>query len=133
MISWTTRYGGILITSAILPDNDAPGLEHARIVAASLYGTADQIKIVKLPGLTTKGDVSDWLADGGTHAELVRICEAALVFEVTSGSLYSSRHFPAPPGLQVAIRPSSTRRFASFSPSTTKTGLGLACKISGRL
>ncbi len=73
----------------ILPDNDAPGLQHARMVATSLYGMADQIRIVQLPGLTAKGDVSDWLANGGTYAELLRVCDSAPVFEATPGSPYS--------------------------------------------
>ena len=61
----------------ILPDNDAPGRQHAQTIAANLDGIALEIKIVELPGLKAKGDVSDWLDDGGTRAELLRICDAA--------------------------------------------------------
>ncbi|HOJ60332.1 MAG TPA: hypothetical protein PK878_08590, partial [bacterium] len=45
----------------ILPDNDKPGRDHAQDVARSLYGAAASIKVVNLPGLPEKGDVSDWI------------------------------------------------------------------------
>ena len=43
----------------IIPDKDKPGLEHAREVAARLVGKAASIKILELPGLGPKEDVSD--------------------------------------------------------------------------
>lgn len=45
----------------IFPDNDDPGRKHAEQVALSLYPHANGIKIVVLPGLSEKGDVSDFL------------------------------------------------------------------------
>lgn len=61
----------------IIPDNDAAGREHVNMVARSLSGVAEKIKIVNLPNLPHKGDVSDWLARGGTKEELLRIAEAS--------------------------------------------------------
>jgi putative DNA primase/helicase len=49
----------------ILPDNDQPGRAHAQTVARSLQGVAASIKVLELPGLPEKGDVSDWLDAGG--------------------------------------------------------------------
>jgi len=46
----------------ILPDNDDAGRKHAAIVASSLHGIAQSVKIVELKGLKEKGDVSDYLA-----------------------------------------------------------------------
>ncbi len=46
---------------AILPDNDEAGHAHAHQVATSLYGIAETIKIIHLPGLQEKEDVHDWL------------------------------------------------------------------------
>lgn len=43
----------------ILPDNDQPGKDHAQRVKQAL---GDAARIVELPGLPEKGDVSDWLA-----------------------------------------------------------------------
>lgn len=58
---------------AILPDNDEPGREHAMKVAALLFGVAKSLKIVELPGLPPKGDVTDFIAAGGT-VEQIREC-----------------------------------------------------------
>jgi len=55
----------------ILPDNDDIGRTHSQDVAASLCGYAASIRIVELPGLPHKGDVSDWLAAGGTRETLL--------------------------------------------------------------
>jgi hypothetical protein len=61
----------------ILPDNDDIGAEHARSVAANLLPIAREIRIINLPGLPSKGDVSDWLAAGGTVEELVDLARQA--------------------------------------------------------
>ncbi|CCF84135.1 AAA family ATPase [Nitrolancea hollandica] len=62
---------------AIIPDNDDPGRRHAEQVARSLYGVVTEVRIVTLPGLPDKGDVSDWLDNGGTPEQLKRIIVAA--------------------------------------------------------
>lgn len=46
----------------ILPDNDAPGLKHARAVARDCHAAGIEVTICALPGLPEKGDVSDFLA-----------------------------------------------------------------------
>jgi len=58
---WRAEYSGALQGKRviILPDNDAPGQEHASQVAASLQGVAASVKVLSLPGLPGKGDVSD--------------------------------------------------------------------------
>jgi predicted P-loop ATPase len=61
----------------ILPDNDAPGREHAHKVAAQLMGKVTQVRIVEPPGLPAKGDISDWIAAGGTAEQLLELVEAA--------------------------------------------------------
>lgn len=55
----------------ILPDNDEPGRDHADKVRESLQGIARSVRVLELPGLPDKGDVSDWLAAGGTAEALV--------------------------------------------------------------
>jgi len=54
----------------ILPDNDDPGEQHACKVAAMLLPIARSVKILYLPDLPVKGDVSDWLDAGGTVEKL---------------------------------------------------------------
>lgn len=48
----------------ILPDNDAPGRAHAQDVAMNLHGVAASVKVIELPDLPDKGDVSDWIERG---------------------------------------------------------------------
>ena len=49
----------------VIPDNDDAGREHADEVPRSLAGKAARIRLLDLPGLPDKGDVSDWFAAGG--------------------------------------------------------------------
>jgi hypothetical protein len=50
----------------LLEDNDEPGRKKAIEAATALHGMAKSIRIVRLPGLPDKGDVSDWLDMGHT-------------------------------------------------------------------
>lgn len=61
----------------ILSDNDKPGRDHARIVARSLHGRGCSVKIIELPGLPEKGDVSDWLDAGHTKDDLIEVYKVA--------------------------------------------------------
>ena len=54
----------------IFPDNDEIGQEHAEKVARSVAKYAAGVRVVKLPDLPQKGDVSDYL-DSHTKEELV--------------------------------------------------------------
>ena len=69
---------------AILPDNDEPGRKHAEQVAASLQGVASSLKVISLPGLPPKGDVSDWLTADGTKEELLRLVAEAPEWKPTA-------------------------------------------------
>ena len=61
-------------TVYILADNDDVGAKHAQFVASNLHGIADSVRVVHLPGLQDKGDVTDWLKAGGTAQQLLDIC-----------------------------------------------------------
>lgn len=79
---------------AILPDNDDPGRRHAEEIARSLHNAASEIKILTLPGLPSKGDVTDWLRSGHTIAELQQIADHAKPWNLsaqlkTPGSTWS--------------------------------------------
>ena len=59
----------------ILQDNDDAGLKRALEAAQQLHGTAASIRIVLLPDLPPKGDVSDWLdADPSRAEKFVDVC-----------------------------------------------------------
>ena len=68
----------------ILPDNDDAGRAHADDIAKKLTSIAASIKRIELPGLPPKGDVSDWLAGGGTANQLDRLAAAAPAFTTCS-------------------------------------------------
>lgn len=70
----------------ILPDNDEPGEEHARTVAASVFPVAASVRIVRLPDLPPKGDVSDWL-DVYTKDDLLSLVSATSVLTEGDGLL----------------------------------------------
>jgi len=57
----------------VLRDNDPAGHRHGEQVAHSVFGKATQLKVVDLPGLKPKGDVSDWLSAGHEVAELLAV------------------------------------------------------------
>ena len=61
---WKSEYNDWLKDKHIilLPDNDNEGREHMALVGASLNGTAASLKLLELPNLPSKGDVSDWIA-----------------------------------------------------------------------
>jgi len=65
----------------ILPDNDDPGREHAEDVARSAAGVAGCVKVISLPALREKGDVSDWLDAGHTVEELKKLAADASPWE----------------------------------------------------
>ena len=45
----------------LIPDNDQAGREHMMDVARSLNGCSKSLKWLDLPGLPSKGDISDWI------------------------------------------------------------------------
>lgn len=68
----------------ILPDNDPAGEDHAKLVTEVLAGVARSVRVVRLPGLPLKGDVSDWIEAGGTADDLADLLRLAPEIEVTT-------------------------------------------------
>jgi RecA-family ATPase len=59
----------------ILEDNDEAGRKKALEAAQALHNVAKTIRIVRLPGLPDKGDVSDWLdADARNASKFADVC-----------------------------------------------------------
>ncbi|MBM3494198.1 MAG: hypothetical protein FJX72_07745 [Armatimonadetes bacterium] len=86
---WLPEYSEVLrgVDVVVLPDNDAPGRAHADIVARSLHGIARSVRVVRLPDLAAKGDVSDWLKGTDPQAaaaELRKLAKATPVFDPTT-------------------------------------------------
>jgi hypothetical protein len=77
----------------IIPDNDEPGRNHAKAVAQSCLKVTGAVRIVELPNLPLKGDVTDWLEAGGTKEELLRLAaEAPVVEKLAEKVRYERRH-----------------------------------------
>jgi putative DNA primase/helicase len=71
---WRSEYTDELAGAhvVVLPDKDAPGRAHRDTVLAAIRGKATSVRVVELPdrnGQAVK-DVSDWVAAGGTLADL---------------------------------------------------------------
>jgi putative DNA primase/helicase len=91
-------------------DNDKPGREHAQHVARSLQGIAAEVRILELPGLPDKGDVSDWLAGGGTAEQLADLAAAAPVWTPPENA-------PGPNLAQVPPAPAAAEDRSANSPT----------------
>jgi Protein of unknown function (DUF3987) len=74
----------------ILPDNDEEGAAYAAKVAQDLLGVAEIVKVVELPGLPEKGDLTDWLDAGHTAEEFFAVVGEA-------EALDAGRSWPAEP------------------------------------
>lgn len=90
---------------AIIPDADQPGRDHAADVARRLQGVASEVCIVALPG--GGKDAADWVAAGGTAAQLLALAESAPRFEPGAAIEGTERVFS--PGDPVPI----ARRFVA--------------------
>ena len=72
-------------TVVLITDNDEAGRDHAQKVAKTLEGIAAQVRILELPGLAEKGDVSDWLDAGGTAEALNKAAMTAATTQAADG------------------------------------------------
>ena len=78
----------------IIPDNDTAGRTHAQKVAQNLFGVANSLKILELPGLPEKGDVFDWLANGNEPQDLISLAgQAAIVDQSPIESVDESQDY----------------------------------------
>jgi hypothetical protein len=122
---WSTKISRWLRDRAvvILPDNDDAGRAHARDVASKLKGIAASVRIVELPGLPAKGDVSDWIAAGGAAEDLERLTALAVGAPIDlrylSGTAWLTRDIPEP-DFMLGEMPSTTTRMELIGP----TGIG---------
>jgi hypothetical protein len=79
----------------VVPDNDEPGRDHAEVVARSVARRAASVRVLELPDLEEKGDVTDFLDDRPVE-DLVRLArDAPLWVPPTSGQTPK----PEPPPL----------------------------------
>jgi hypothetical protein len=80
--------------AVVLVDNDDAGRAHARAVARAIKPAAADVKILELPGLPPKGDVSDWLDAGGDQQSLEALVMAAPATPSKDNRAAVPRRFP---------------------------------------
>ncbi|MDD2870342.1 AAA family ATPase [Neomegalonema sp.] len=84
---WRPDYAAHFVGAevVVIPDADQPGRAHADKVCGSLAPVAARVRLLDLgkavAGFPEKGDVSDWLAGGGTREALEALAEAAPAWE----------------------------------------------------
>ncbi len=80
---WRNEYSAYLRGRhvVIIPDNDEAGRRHAEQVAKSLHHVAADLRILDLPNLPEKGDVSDFFDAGGTAERLLDLAAECAKFE----------------------------------------------------
>jgi putative DNA primase/helicase len=130
---WRAAYGAALRGArvVILPDHDLAGRRHAEAVCASLVGAAAEVRVLELPGLGEKGDVSDWIAAGerAGHApdsirrELEKLAAVAPLAPIASTAPPAplAGAGPATPAAALvasAGRPSRVRRASDVAPQS---------------
>ncbi|MGC1541341.1 MAG: AAA family ATPase, partial [Xanthobacteraceae bacterium] len=94
----------------ILQDNDDKGRERSLAAAQALHGTAKTVRVVALPDLPDKGDVSDWLdADPRRAAKLPDVC-----FDVPEWQPLATT--PAPTASEALTPPAASKQ--DDSPKT---------------
>ena len=125
----------------IIPDNDNAGRSHADQVARALAPHVESLKLITLQGLDEKGDISDWIADGGTQSTLEDIVDATPVLptladiaaidqKLLSLKFWLDRDLP-PPDFLLGEVLSTTSRTMLFAPTGIgKTNVGLACAVA---
>ncbi len=87
---------------AIIPDSDSPGEDHAELVAGKLHGIAKSIRIVALPitdGQPVK-DVTDFLSEGGTREELLKLISETPIKSLPEENLASRSESEASSALE---------------------------------
>ena len=105
---WLAEYAEYLrgAHAVVIPDNDKAGRHHVAEVARSLHGKARSVRVVELPGLPERGDVSDWLAAGGILDELKALSEETPRYEPPARG-DGHRAPPDEAGLEEDKRPST--------------------------
>lgn len=79
---WSDAFADILkgATVYVLPDNDKPGKQHGETVAEACQARGCLVKVIDLPGLPEKGDVTDWFDAGHDLDEFDAVVNQAPVW-----------------------------------------------------
>lgn len=86
---WPSRFNKYFkgANVVLLPDNDAPGRAFMEHIAEQIKDLANSVKIVELPNLDEKGDVTDWLEDGNDIYDLLDLTKRTDEFVQYKGNI----------------------------------------------
>jgi Protein of unknown function (DUF3987) len=113
---WRSEYSEHLRGAdvVVLPDNHAEGREHGDQVVASLRGVAKRTRVLDIgkhwAGCRDKGDISDWLAAGGSAEKLRAIVDALPEVSAFGHSISSGPEWLVPKDI-----PTKLAKVADFS------------------
>ncbi len=84
---WNSEYNEAFRnrTVYILVDNDPTGKKRVDLVSKELRTVGCRIKVIELPGLPEKGDVSDWLESGHSTFDLFSFIDSVPFLESSTG------------------------------------------------
>lgn len=156
---WGPLFAGKNVT--IIPDNDDPGRKHAEEVRASVAPHARRARVVELPDVPVKGDVSDYLAAhtlddlrSAISPPVAPTIDRFITSSATAGGtdLYPEivpagglvvfvgqpRSFKTMAALQMLFSVASGRRWLGHEPTVSGSALyvseeGSAAKVADRL
>jgi putative DNA primase/helicase len=109
--AWRDEYADVLRGCGVeevvvIPDNDEPGRRYAVQAGTALTALGITVRVLALPGLAEKGDVSDWIAAGGTAEALKSLVDEAPTFGVGElPALADTTAWPDPQPVDDAILP----------------------------
>ena len=105
--SFNTEFRGRRV--AVIPDNDAPGNDHAAKVANSLVGVAKSVRIISLPDVGDGVDVSDWMDQGHVVYELEELLAQTPPFEPLSPEDRTTDNGDSPKWKESSLLPHARR------------------------
>lgn len=132
---WKASYTETLRGARIilLPDNDETGRKHTQRLQRELAGAVTSLQVLHLPGLAEHGDVSDWIAAGGTLAQLEALSREPppVTGQLTLTDLADmlDRTYPVPRWLVPKLIPEGLT-FLVGSPKSSKTYLAYSLALS---
>jgi hypothetical protein len=97
--AWRQEHTAALVAAAvtevvILPDNDPAGDAHGHAVARACAAAGLAVKLLRLPNLPAKGDVSDWFGAGNGRDELEALADQAPLFTAADPLGTDTTHQP---------------------------------------
>lgn len=140
---WTEAYADQLTSFHVIciPDNDGPGRAHAEAVAGSLKEKAPSVKVLQLPGIPEKGDVTDWMEKGHSRAELEALAKSVVEWEpkgeertkfsyIEPIKALLNKEFTDQPWLIDKIWPHGARGWIAGNPGSNKTWFAMEMAYS---